>query len=363
MKKTILLLSLISFNLWATTEADINEALATQNCLAKLKLEVAEYKKIPGYYLKSDDDKRSLESIYKELQGLEEDYFKTLNDWRASYNREVKDLNELGALISSLDGVNPFFVKLRTIAEIEEKLLHLVHLHELINKERRLALNKGTENCLSNEEITSDLIEQLDQFTKRLEEIKTTVSKSQNKRTLLLETSKKAISLELKTKYAQKAQMDLGDLAKKLSSLKLAMSLNDEIDRYYRTLAQEKNSYSTLLNIYLQYEAPLKIMRVAISKGEEFKSRINELALTQDARAALEKSLNQNLAPYTRSLNETLAGGPEKKLEKQKIMAGEYKKVAGRFSANCLPAITDFEKSPSEKTYALIVDTCKKGAK
>ena len=135
------------------------------------------------------------------------------------------------------------------------------------------------------------------------------------------------------------------------------------MDRYYRTLAQEKNSYSTLLNIYLQYEAPLKIMRGALAKGEEYKNRMNELSLTSEAKAVLEKNLNQYLATYIRALNETLAAGPEKKLEKQRFMASEYKKVAAQLSANCLPAITNFENAPSDNTYALIVDTCKKGAK
>ena len=46
--KRVILLSLFSFNLWAATEVEVREALITQNCLARLKLELAEYKKIPN---------------------------------------------------------------------------------------------------------------------------------------------------------------------------------------------------------------------------------------------------------------------------------------------------------------------------
>lgn len=353
----------MSLSLFAATEGEFQDALKVQNCLAKFKLEISEYKKIPSYYLQTNEDKRPLEVVFQEIQKMEEDYFKTLNEWRASYNKEAKDLGELGVLISSLDKENPLGTKLSDLLKNEEKLLRLVHLHSMISKERKLALNKGIENCPANVELGAELTKQLDQFITRLEQIKMTVAKSQNKRALLFETSKKAIALELKTKYAQKAQMDLAELGRKLSSLRLAMSLNEEMDNDYRTLAQEKYSYSTLLNIYLQYEAPLKIIRSALAKGEEYKSRINELSLTPEAKAVLEKNLNQYLAPYIRSLNETLAGGPEKKLERQKMMVGEYRKVALQLSASCLPAINEFEKTPSEKAYALIVDTCKKGAK
>ncbi len=358
-----LLSTLMSLSLFAATEGEVQDALRVQNCLAKFKLEISEYKKIPSYYLKTDEDKRPLETVFQEIQKMEEDYFKTLNEWRASYNKEAKDLSELGVLISSLDKESPLATKLNDLLKNEEKLLRLIHLHTLISKERKLALNKGIENCPTNAELALDLIKQLEQFINRLEQIKTTVGKSQNKRALLFETSKKAIALELKTKYAQKAQVDLAELGRKLTSLKLAMDLNEEMDRYFRTFNQTKDSYSTLLNVYLQYEAPLKIIRNALAKGEEYKSRLNELSLTPEAKAVLEKNLNQYLAPYIRSLNETLAGGPEKKLERQKMMANEYRKVALQLSANCQPAIDEFDKYPSEQAYALIVDTCKKGIK
>ena len=363
MNKVIYFLIAFSLNAWAATELEVKEALVTQNCFAKLKFELAEYKNIPKYYLKTEGEKRPLDDIYKELQSLEADYFKTLKNWRASYNKEAKDLNELGTLISSLEGENPFVEKLRTILKSEENLLRLVHLHELIAKERKLALNKGGENCSANQEVTKELKTQLKDFSHRLEEIKTTLIRSQNKRSLLLDTSKKAIVLELKTKYAQKAQLDLGDLAKKLSSLKLAMNLNDEMDRYYRTLAQEKNSYSTLLNMYLQYEAPLKIMRGALAKGEEYQNRISELSLTPDAKAVLEKNLNQYQNTINAIFKLTLAKGPEEQLRRQKAAVVRYKDFANQLASNCLSTITDYEKLPSDRAYALIVDTCKKGAK
>lgn len=95
--KTLFFLSVIlSSSLFAATQADLQAEVETHACLTKLKLELQEYKQVPSYYLKTDSDKRPLESVFTELQNLQEEYFKTLRDWREGYSKEANDLTELG---------------------------------------------------------------------------------------------------------------------------------------------------------------------------------------------------------------------------------------------------------------------------
>jgi len=349
----------ISTSLFAASVEEFQNEVSKQACLTKLKLELVEYKNVPTYYLFVESDKRPLESIFTGIQKLQDDYFKALSDWRESYNKEAKDLSELSGLINSLNQENPLTEKLQSLMKEEETLLRLVHTHNIINKERLLILDKALENCSSNNELVSELKENLKNFSLRLMQIQNVVAKSQSKRTLFFTAAKKAIKLELETKYASQVKIDLAELGKRLMSVKRGMDLISEIDAYSRFMAQKKMSYSTLLYTYLQYEAPLALIREGFVKGEEFQKRIDELTLTTDERDILQKNLELYLAPLKRAFTETLAGGPEKKLARQKILAAAYKKIAAQLLPTCLPAIIAFENTPSESTYAPVPDNCK----
>jgi len=359
--KTLLFLGLfISNSLFAASIGEFQNEINKQTCLTKLKLELREYKNIPTYYIFTDSDKRPLETIFTDIQKLQDDYFKALSDWRESYNKEAKDLSELSRLISSLDQTNSLTEKLQSLMKEEETLLRLVHTHNNINKERLLILDKALVDCSSNNELIGGLKENLKNFSLRLIQIQNVVAKSQSKRTSLFTAAKKAIKLELETKYAGLVKIDLAELGKRLTSVKLGMDLTSEMDSYYRIMTQKNMSYTKLLYTYLQYEAPLALIREGFAKGEEFRKRIDELTLTADERDVMIKNLELYLAPLTRAFTETLAGGPEKKLARQKVFVAAYKKIAAQLLPTCLPAIAAFENAPSEATYAPVPDNCKK---
>jgi hypothetical protein len=100
----------------------------------------------------------------------------------------------------------------------------------------------------------------------------------------------------LLSKFAAKSGADLEDLHRKISATLLGAELHEEVLDFTATYnSSGSGAINQMLNVYLKYEEPLRLMRIELTKIEAYRKRMNSIT---DLPEALRQSITAKLDDY-----------------------------------------------------------------
>ncbi len=369
----LLLIPLTLVSVVATANTEVSRLREQRMCVLKLGSLAATYELFQTTWLANKDSKYNVERNFVALQKQHSEYTNSVQLFvtqfdaslllsRDTFSEAAAELDKrysqtIASVSSTLIADDVFMYSLNSITE---GLSLLSRELSTINS----AVCPHAPSVLQAEILNANI----KLWFAKLKETSAYVAAAKQKRQRVLDLALEALQALLAGAWAQKASQDLTKIRDTIEGIFQTERILRECHEWYANFAVNSDT-TKLANQYLQFEEPLRRMRIARFKGSKYVTAIEKLGLPNQTR---EEALRQVRA-YVNTLEISIANhqnlGWRGLLSRQRFLNGKRREAYSKFSTSCLKEIDAYDSVSSkvdtlaefriaERQYRVLYDAC-----
>ena len=377
MKKILYALSILMPLLWiplglANPDPEIKKLMEIKRCHVVTAEGFTAYKYISEYWLTNEKSNFHLQKNFEQVRKQHKKYFEVVNKF-VSDNLDVPtNLTDIQAKINFLDSRHEELAReLYDVAFLDETfMVSLAQIESGLNRARGDFV-RASNICEGSIKSSLKLaIEDIEAWEKQLGKFRIFMNEAKRKRSSLFQMAVNGLKVRLLEKYAAISNERLENLLAKINGILEVDSLYAELENWWFRAALAKGLGRGFVNPYLQYEVPLRLMRIDLLEGENLYKKILATTAPEGIKGVVKKQAEAYLGTIKEQLKSLEDGDWMGVFERQKFMARKRYEIISEYVPECKPAIENYFKVEkvvsskesfklAEKAYIILIDSCK----
>jgi hypothetical protein len=260
----------------ANPDPEITKLMETKRCHVLAAEGFTSYKRISAIWLTNDTSDFHLQKNFEQLRKQHTRYFEVVDKF-VSDNLEVPtNLTDIQAKINFLDSKHDELAReLYDVAFLDETFMVNLARVEIALNQVRGSFERAATQCADGIKSSLELaIKDIEAWEKQLGKFRIFINEAKKKRSSLFRMAVNGLKVKLLEKYAATANEKLEDVLSKITGILALDSLYVDLENWWFRAALAKGLGRGLSNPYLQYEAPLRIIRIDLLEGEKLYKKI-----------------------------------------------------------------------------------------
>jgi hypothetical protein len=364
---------LVWMSVVASANPEVSHLREQRACILKLGSLAATYELFQASWLSNKDSKYNVERNLSELQKQHSEYANSVTQFVAQFDSSF--LLSRGTFSEAAAELDKRYAQ--TIASVDRTLIaddvFMYSVNSITNGLSQLSneiasINSAT--CIHTPSVQQAEIlnDNVRPWIAKMKETSAYVAAAKQKRLRVLDVALESLKASLAGAWSQKTTQDLASIRNTIDGIFRAESILRECREWYANFAV--NSETTkLANQYLQFEEPLRRMRIALLKGSRYSVAIAKLDLPPQTREEALRQVRAYVSTLQSSIENHQTLGWRGLLARQKLLNEKRRELRGRLSAACLKEIDAYESVASkvetlsefrlaEKQYRVLYNAC-----
>ncbi len=371
----VILLFLSGFSLNAFG-SEVEDLVVEKRCTLVVQSASTQVEKLFIVWLGNPESAYNVEKNFLALGVGHEAFIEKMRSFSSSFADIPTDTNALSQALYDIDKMHSDILNSMTSQAMREQRF----ITSIATIEVELAKSKseleGAKSICSPQvsEAIDQMVTQINVWLDQLEQLRGYVAEATNKRSLLFRAIHEGTKIDLEKRYAQRVQRQLTDLRNELSKVLSIDRFYDEIQRWWFAVEFTGGFSGGLITTYLQYEEPLRLLRIDYENGMKLRSRLNGFG---EIMGGVHRSIAIELDGYLNILQSKITWLEQKgwtgRLAEQKERAAYLKSRNLSDLPECPVAIdvfTNFSKAvdsleyyrTAETQFHWMVDACTRGS-
>ena len=356
----------------ANPDPEIKKLMEIKRCHVVTAEGFTAYKYISEYWLTNEKSNFHLQKNFEQVRKQHKKYFEVVNKF-VSDNLDVPtNLTDIQAKINFLDSRHEELAReLYDVAFLDETfMVSLAQIESGLNRARGDFV-RASNICEGSIKSSLKLaIEDIEAWEKQLGKFRIFMNEAKRKRSSLFQMAVNGLKVRLLEKYAAISNERLENLLAKINGILEVDSLYAELENWWFRAALAKGLGRGFVNPYLQYEVPLRLMRIDLLEGENLYKKILATTAPEGIKGVVKKQAEAYLGTIKEQLKSLEDGDWMGVFERQKFMERKRYEIISEYVPECKPAIENYFKVEkvvsskesfklAEKAYIILIDSCK----